>query len=79
MHSSLLQVLIVSAQLPEIREEEPGITELGYKVAVKLIKEFDGLEQHGKNTRKGAVLVFLPGINEIEELYNELHKTAQAE
>jgi len=47
-------------------------------VAVKLIKEFDGLER-GSNTRKGAVLVFLPGINEIEELYDELLKTARAE
>jgi HrpA-like RNA helicase len=78
LHRSLLQVLIVSEQLPEIREEEPGSIGCGYKVAVKLIKEFDGLEQRGNNTRKGAVLVFLPGINEIEELYNELHKTAQA-
>jgi HrpA-like RNA helicase len=48
-------------------------------VAVKLIKEFDRLEQRGNNTKNGAVLVFLPGINEIEELYNELLKTAQAE
>lgn len=48
-------------------------------MAVKLIKEFDRLEQHGNNTRKGAVLVFLPGINEIEELYDELLKTARAE
>ena len=47
-------------------------------MAVKLIKEFDGLE-HGSNTRKGAVLVFLPGINEIEKLYDELLKTARAE
>lgn len=48
-------------------------------MAVKLIKEFDQLEQHGNNTRRGAVLVFLPGINEIEELYNELLKTARTE
>lgn len=48
-------------------------------MAVKLIKEFYQLEQHGNNTRKGAVLVFLPGINEIEELYDELIKTARAE
>jgi len=47
-------------------------------VAVKLIKEFDRLEQHD-NTRKGAVLVFLPGINEIEELYDELLQTSRAE
>jgi HrpA-like RNA helicase len=47
-------------------------------VAVKLIKEFDGLEQRGSKTKKGAVLVFLPGINEIEELYNRLQNTAQA-
>jgi HrpA-like RNA helicase len=72
-------VFIVSAQLPEVREEEPGITEQGYNMAVKLIKEFDRLEQHGDNTRKGAVLVFLPGLYEIEELYKQLHRTAQAE
>ena len=47
-------------------------------MAVKLIKEFDRLEQHN-NTRKGAVLVFLPGMNEIEVLRDELLKTSQAE
>lgn len=71
-------MLIVFEQLPEVRIEEPGITELGYEVAVKLITEFDGLEQRGSKTKKGAVLVFLPGINEIEELYDQLHKTAWA-
>jgi HrpA-like RNA helicase len=76
MHNNLL--IIVFEQLPDIREEEPGITEHGYQVAVKLIREFDGLEQRGSKTKKGAVLVFLPGINEIEELYNKLQKTAQA-
>jgi HrpA-like RNA helicase len=73
----VLLLVIIFEQLPEIREERPGITELGYQVAVKLIKEFDGLEQRGNKTKKGAVLVFLPGINEIEELYNQLQKTAQ--
>jgi HrpA-like RNA helicase len=47
-------------------------------VAVKLIKEFDGLEQRSEKTEKGAVLVFLPGIYEIEELYGLLHRTATA-
>jgi HrpA-like RNA helicase len=42
-------------------------------VAVNLIKEFDGLEKQGNKTNRGAVLVFLPGINEIEELYNQLN------
>jgi hypothetical protein len=60
-HGSLLQVFIVSAQLPEVREEEPGITEQDYNMAVKLIKEFYRPEQHDNNTTKGAVLVFCLG------------------
>jgi HrpA-like RNA helicase len=47
-------------------------------VAVKLIREFDGLEQRGSKTEKGAVLVFLPGIYEIEELYSQLYRTDMA-
>jgi HrpA-like RNA helicase len=47
-------------------------------VAVKLIREFDGLEQRSGKNEKGAVLVFLPGIYEIEELYSLLHRTASA-
>lgn len=65
-------------QLPDIKEEEPGITGHGYQVAVKLIREFDRLEQRGNKTEKGAVLVFLPGIYEIEELYTQLYRTASA-
>lgn len=68
----------VLGELPEIREDEPGISRCGYEVAVKLIREFDGLEQRSKKNEKGAVLVFLPGINEIEELYSQLHRTALA-
>ncbi|PSN47186.1 putative ATP-dependent RNA helicase spindle-E [Blattella germanica] len=64
--------------LPDIRHEEPGVTELGYKVAVKLIKRFDNLEEQGKKEKKGAVLVFLPGIHEIEELYSHLTMAAKA-
>ncbi|KAJ4435831.1 hypothetical protein ANN_18450 [Periplaneta americana] len=69
--------LSVLGLLPEIREDDPGISELAYQIAVNLIKEFDGLEQRGNKTRKGAVLVFLPGIYEIEELYNLLNNAAE--
>jgi len=79
IHEYYLCQLGLLGLLPDVREEEPGITEQGYKLAVKLIKEFDRLEQHGNNTRKGAVLVFLPGINEIEELYDELLKTSRTD
>jgi HrpA-like RNA helicase len=48
-------------------------------VAVKLIKELDQLEKRGNKTRNGAMLVFLPGMSQIEELHNELLKTAGAE
>lgn len=55
--------------LPEVRKDEPCITDEGYNVATRLIKEFDRLEEQEKKTSKGAVLVFLPGILEIEKLY----------
>ncbi|KAK7866118.1 hypothetical protein R5R35_011634 [Gryllus longicercus] len=58
--------------LPEIKIDEPGISPKTYEIAFKLISQFDNLERSSEVFVKGAVLVFLPGIQEIEELFNLL-------
>ncbi|GLH06847.1 Probable ATP-dependent RNA helicase spindle-E [Gryllus bimaculatus] len=59
-------------ELPEIKIDEPGISPKTYEIAFKLISQFDNLERSSEVFVKGAVLVFLPGIQEIEELFNLL-------
>lgn len=45
---------------------KPQIDEAGYSTAISLVKAFDGMEKDG---RKLSVLIFLPGIFEIEEMH----------
>ncbi|XP_067013969.2 probable ATP-dependent RNA helicase spindle-E [Anabrus simplex] len=75
IHKYYLCQLESLGELPTIRLDEPGISPLAYQVAVRLIEGFDYLEKQAKKTTRGAVLVFLPGIYEIEELYNLLSNT----
>lgn len=65
--------LKVLGQLPEIKYDEPGISPKTYELAFRLISQFDNLEKNASVSNRGAVLVFLPGIQEIEELYNLLN------
>ncbi|CAG2063659.1 unnamed protein product, partial [Timema podura] len=72
-----LMSCLVSSQLPDIESKDPRIKPESYSVAVKLIQEFDQLERQTR-AKKGAVLVFLPGIREIEELFNMLTERERA-
>nr|CAD7200042.1 unnamed protein product [Timema douglasi] len=74
---SYLRPCLVSSQLPDIETKDPRIKPESYSVAVKLIQEFDQLERQAR-AKKGAVLVFLPGIREIEELFNMLTEKERA-
>lgn len=63
--------------IPE--SDSPDITKKGYTVAVKIIKAIDELERHTAEKKKtkvgpGAVLVFLPGLFEIEEMKKQLEE-----
>lgn len=51
---------------------KPVIEEAGFETAVNLVKEFDSLEINDE--QKSSVLIFLPGIFEIEELYHRMEK-----
>lgn len=51
---------------------KPLIEEAGFETAVNLVKEFDSLEINDE--QKSSVLIFLPGIFEIEELYQQMEK-----
>nr|CAD7430061.1 unnamed protein product [Timema monikensis] len=72
-----LDQLGVLGPLPDIETKDPRIKPESYSVAVKLIQEFDQLERQTR-AKKGAVLVFLPGIREIEELFNMLTEKERA-
>nr|CAD7262416.1 unnamed protein product [Timema shepardi] len=72
-----LDQLGVLGPLPDIEVKDPRIKPESYSVAVKLIQEFDQLERQAR-AKKGAVLVFLPGIREIEELFNMLTEKERA-
>ncbi|NXS99241.1 TDRD9 helicase, partial [Jacana jacana] len=70
----------VQFQLPPQRIGEPVIMKEMYEVAVSLIQSFDELEMKSNREEKnssvaserGSVLVFLPGLNEIEYLHSRL-------
>lgn len=52
--------------------DKPLIEEAGFETAVNLVKEFDSLEINDE--QKSSVLIFLPGIFEIEELHQRMKK-----
>ncbi|XP_045135762.1 ATP-dependent RNA helicase TDRD9-like isoform X2 [Portunus trituberculatus] len=69
--------------LPTIDPDNPGVSEEMFKLAVEMVKCFDDLErqEHEISSKeffqnRGAVLVFLPGLAEIEQLVNMLAKEA---
>lgn len=51
---------------------KPLIEEAGFETAVNLVQQFDALEINDE--QKSSVLIFLPGIFEIEELYQRMEK-----
>ncbi|XP_050536688.1 ATP-dependent RNA helicase TDRD9 [Daktulosphaira vitifoliae] len=57
---------------------KPQIDEAGYETAIHLIKEFDRLEVQGIHKRS-SVLVFLPGIYEIEEMHRLMELIIESE
>lgn len=57
--------------------DKPQITKAGYDTAINLVKGFDDLEKSGGN--KASVLLFLPGIFEIEEMHRLMEYTMASE
>lgn len=47
--------------------DKPQITAAGYETGIHLVKEFDIMENG--DVRRPSVLIFLPGIFEIEEMH----------
>jgi HrpA-like RNA helicase len=46
----------------------PGMCQL----IIELVKHLDQLEEESNSTSRGSVLIFLPGIHEIEDTFEEL-------
>lgn len=46
------------------------VDEDGYETAIQLVEKFD--EMNGDNDKKKSVLIFLPGIYEIEEMHRRM-------
>jgi HrpA-like RNA helicase len=58
----------------ETNLEEPYVSSDHYVLTRKLIKIFHDIEQKEGNEVRGAVLIFLPGIVDIDNLHKELRK-----
>ncbi|CAG9789289.1 unnamed protein product [Diatraea saccharalis] len=64
------------------KKGEPGIAPEMYHLVIKLLNAFEQIDKQEdnytdrSNAELPSVLIFLPGINEIEELYNCLMDTA---
>lgn len=70
--------------MPHIKFEDPIISEESYNIVVKLIHAFENIDKNERHVDESqdetdytrpTVLVFLPGINEIEELHKKLTYT----
>ncbi|ROT79054.1 putative ATP-dependent RNA helicase TDRD9 [Penaeus vannamei] len=76
----------VLPELPSILPEDPGISENMFKLACEIVKCFDHVERQEEGIRsaasfvkrRGAVLIFLPGLAEIEKLINLLSDDSTA-
>ena len=67
----ILWIFFSQAKEIKLHSNEPGIEKESYDVAVRLIRFFETREEgvsDRKNT-KNSVLVFLPGMAEIEEMH----------
>lgn len=72
----------------EPQERDPGIGPAGYSDATKILLVIDNMERHAVGTseesyleakRYGAVLIFLPGINEIETMAENITNVMDAQ
>uniref|UniRef100_A0A2S2Q8K9 Putative ATP-dependent RNA helicase spindle-E n=1 Tax=Sipha flava TaxID=143950 RepID=A0A2S2Q8K9_9HEMI len=68
--------IVPSARRMEFHK--PQIESTGYKTAIELVKAFDTLES-GNSIIKPSVLVFLPGIFEIEEMHRLMENVMVSE
>lgn len=66
--------------LPNLDPENPHITEEAQNLAIKLIQHFDKLESKEQGDKyfdpavHGTVLIFLPGLVDIDNLYDKLRE-----
>lgn len=58
---------------------KPQIEQAGYETAIQLVKGFDSLENEKKLTQRASVLIFLPGIFEIEEIHRLMEDSMNTE
>lgn len=64
--------------MPQESLENPTISDAAYKACVKLVQAFEHIDElenksHTSPMPKGSVLIFLPGIREIETLFDLLN------
>uniref|UniRef100_A0A1B6DS36 Probable ATP-dependent RNA helicase spindle-E n=1 Tax=Clastoptera arizonana TaxID=38151 RepID=A0A1B6DS36_9HEMI len=63
--------------IPEMEFSKPGISDKVFTLSVQLIEQFNSLDSLDNNSYRGSVLVFLPGIREIEVLYEKLKESEE--
>ena len=67
----------------------PGIEQDAYELAALLVQQFDkvesnklaqaGLTEPEQAGKKGSVLIFLPGLQEIQDMENKLRQRANSD
>lgn len=62
---SLIKTTLI--QIPEVSEENPRVTTAMMDFCVRILAVFDTIDQDSEH--RFAVLIFLPGICEIEEMH----------
>uniref|UniRef100_A0A1A9W595 Probable ATP-dependent RNA helicase spindle-E n=1 Tax=Glossina brevipalpis TaxID=37001 RepID=A0A1A9W595_9MUSC len=77
----------INTQKAAVDFDNPGITLEMYNLALKLIIVIDNIEKQEANynpntcldANRIAILIFLPGINEIDQMYNKLQRLNEAD
>jgi len=69
----------IAQKIPDITENEPGISQEGYNLIPSMIRAFNVIdekdyEKKRSSNKKGAVLIFLPGLHQIETLHELLEQ-----
>lgn len=84
---NLSPFLLFMIQNADVSAAEPGISSDMYNLALKLIVVIDNIEKQQatfdteaqENVDKASILIFLPGIGEIEQMLKKIDQLCRSE
>ena len=79
--------MISKLQHYQVDHTEPGISKEMYHIALKLIVVIDNIEKQeaalnsnlSESSAKTSILIFLPGLNEIDQMCERLEKVKETD